>query len=827
MPNLANNRTRKNTLNFTPSKAYWLSGHGGEPNDGRTFIVPPGCIIVVKVTPGEYSYVYNDYAKKLSSMDKNKLKDPLKNTNYLIQNFGSIAIFKPGDNCPLFNYYLLACFPASTVNYSKGVFEKFSSGCNNLGSGVIDIDNIIKPYADIVPITDINIDTYTANLYEKSEYPTKEKIQSEIAKFSSEISLPSTSLQKFSSLVEKLDSVLDVNQKTLCETLGKGVYYNFICRYRGKETNVLYGNVLTNTEGHRHSSVKGIEELGGTQVNTLRLIRNRIAEAETRRKGLLRNYYTSPEYLATNMIDYSNLKFNSPSDLYSLFNKLKEHPQLRGLVLIKIKNIENYRGEFTVDELVNYVDSAGNSPLSIAVAYQFPDLIFPLILLGAKTDILVNGKTLMDLAINTNNPIIVEKLKLYMNKTRSELLKIQRDENQIELKRANMFKYSMDLYIIILSKQSERALSILKNLDDYRGQFTIDEIVNYLSTSGETPLSAAIETNQKELILHLMMLGAKTEIIVKGKPLLELTENEETRNELLKYLGKTPAELKDVYYKEQKGKTARNLKQPINWLGTKFTQKNTSQNIIDFDDFESILFFRITTSIRGSTTIEDLLKLIKQINNSNFNETLARKSRYKYISSKNNIINFNNPYGNYGEETGATPLWLAVKYNKSELIKPLLQAGANTEVVVSGQTLLEIAKEPVASLLRRYSKKTPAEINLLNKQDANAAAAAKKAEEEKTAAAAAQKAGEEKAAAAAEKEKQIIKLLSYYAISREQKDALHIKLTVFTIKQINAKIQTFLDKNAQVAANLAAKEKKKGILGFFGLGRTRRRTRKN
>jgi len=822
MPNLAKNRSYKNTVNFMPSKAYWLSGHGGEPNDGSTFVVPPGCIIVVKVTPGEYSYVYNDYAKKLSSMDKNKLKDPLKNTNYLIQKFGSIAIFKPGDNCPLFNYYLLACFPASTVNYSKGVFEKFSSGCNNLGSGVIDIDNITKPYADIVPITDINIDTYTANLYEKSEYPTKEKIQSEIAKFSSEISLPSTSLQKFSSLVEKLDSVLYVNQKTLCETLGKGVYYNFICRYRGKETNVLYGNILTNTEGHRHSSVKGIEELGGTQANTLRLIRNRIAEAETRRKGLLRNYYTSPEYLATNI-----LKFNSPSDLYSLFNKLKEHPQLRGLVLIKIKNIENYRGEFTIDELVNYVDSAGNSPLSIAVAYQFPDLILPLILLGAKTDILVNGKTLMDLAINTNNPKIVEKLKLYMNKTRSELLKIQRDENQIELKRANMFKLSMDLYIIILSKQSERALSILKNLDDYLGQFTIDEIVNYLSTSGETPLSAAIETNQKELILPLMMLGAKTEVIVKGKPLLELTENEETRNELLKYLSKTPAELKDMYFKEQRGKTARNLKQPTNWLGKRYTQKNISQNILDFDGFESILFFRITSSIWGSTTIEDLLKLIKQINNSNFNETLARKSRYKYISSKNDIINFNNPYGRYGEEIGATPLWLAVKYNKNELIKPLLQAGANTDVVVGGKTLLDIAQEPAASLLRRYSKKTPAEINLLNKQDANAAAAAKKAEEEKAAAAAAQKAEEEKAAAAAEKEEQISKLLSYYDISAAQKDALRIKLDSFTIEQIKTKIQTFLDKNTALAANLAAKEKKKGILGFFGLGRTCRRTRKN
>ena len=832
MPSLDNLRSRKNKpTNFTPSKAYWLSGHGGERSDGSTFTVPPGCVIVVKVSPGEYSYVYNDYVKKISSMDKNKLKDPLQNTNYLIKNFGSIAIFKPGDECPLFYYYLLACFPAGTDQSSQGVvFEKFSSGCNNLGSGVIDIDNITLPYANIIPIYDINIDRYTADLFEKSEYPTREKIQSEIAKVPSEISLSSTPLQKFNSLVDKLDSVFRIDQKTLCETLGKGVYYNFICRYRGKVTNVLYGNVLTNIEGHSHSSVKGIEELGRTQGNTFRLIRNRIAEAETRRKGLLRNYYTSNEYKPSNEYKRLSKEFKSPRDLYSLIYEFLTYRDKKDDLLAKINNIEKYRGKFTVDELVNYVDPNGTTPLSLAVAYNLPEVIFPLILLGAKTDILVNGQSLMEIATMNFSDKIFDLLKLYSNKTRSELIQIQQDEEK------RTFQSNMDLYIMILEK-NKKTLHILKNLDKYRGEFTVDELVNYNLSGKETPLSAAIETNQKELILPLIMLGAKSDIILKGKSLLDFTRNQETRDELLKYLGKTPAELKDMYNKEHRAKTARNLEAPTNWLRNRRTQKNTSQkntsqNILDFDTLESSLFFFIKMSTWGRTKIEEVLKMIKKINNTNFNESLARKSNYQFISSKNDIINFNNPNGGYSEEIGATPLWLAVKYNKNELIKPLLQAGANTDVVVGGKTLLDIAQEPAASLLRKYSKKTPAEFNLLNKQNANAAAAeaAQKAEDEK--AAAAQKAENEKAAAArllaAEKEEQISKLLSYYDISAAQKDALRIKLDSFTIEQIKTKIQTFLDKNTALAANLAAKEKKKGILGFLGFGRrTRRRTRKN
>ena len=79
---MANLRSRKNKpVNFTPSKAYWISGHGGEPNDGSTFTVPPGCIIVVKVSPGEISYGYERIAVNL---DVDKLKDPIRNSNYLI-----------------------------------------------------------------------------------------------------------------------------------------------------------------------------------------------------------------------------------------------------------------------------------------------------------------------------------------------------------------------------------------------------------------------------------------------------------------------------------------------------------------------------------------------------------------------------------------------------------------------------------------------------------------------------------------------------------------------------------------------------------------------
>ena len=46
MPTLANLRSRKTAnVNFKPSTAYWIAGHGEEPNYNNTFKVPPGCVI--------------------------------------------------------------------------------------------------------------------------------------------------------------------------------------------------------------------------------------------------------------------------------------------------------------------------------------------------------------------------------------------------------------------------------------------------------------------------------------------------------------------------------------------------------------------------------------------------------------------------------------------------------------------------------------------------------------------------------------------------------------------------------------------------------------
>ena len=130
--------------------------------------------------------------------------------------------------------------------------------------------------------------------------------------------------------------------------------------------------------------------------------------------------------------------------------------------------------------------------------------------------------------------------------------------------------------------------------------------------------------------------------------------------------------------------------------------------------------------------------------------------------------------------------------NKIRLIKPLLKAGANASVVVEGKTLSQIASPAAMAELSKYTGKSPSEINAMDELI---------------------------------KEEAISKLLNYYEIPATQKDALRIKLVSFTIEQINAKLQTFLDKNAALARNLAAKEKKKGILGFFGLGRTQRRSK--
>ena len=489
MPTLANLRSRRNkAVNFTPSKAYWISGHGAEPNDGRTFTVPPGCIIVVKVTPGELSYVFLDYEKQLSSMDKDKLKDPLKNTNYLIDNFGSIVIFKPGDQCPVFYYELVACFPSG--DYKK---------CNTFGSGIIDIDTIISNQAELLNIPeDADISSYIANLYEKSIYPTKQQIQEALAKLTLPLEENSwksyTHIQKMHWILDKIKKLWEVDQSSICNNLGTGVYYNFICRYRGKETNDVYNysSGVNNSHGRHHSAVRGIANIRGkNKLKNRLLILNRIAEAETRRKRLLANYYTSNEFKQKQSSKEQNKEPINKGRQYSIAKAISARN-----MPVKKNWLEEKREEKNENEFVKH---------------KFVPSIFKI-----------------------NDGMEPRDLYSYISKAYSSNT------------------YQINQIIEIIDKLASTKNRIFANeIINYTEDLTNSEYGMTSIDRGKTPLWQAIDRGLTELILPLLKAGADTSIIINGKTIFDISYSPKIRPILEKYAGKSPNEIRTMINTEK------------------------------------------------------------------------------------------------------------------------------------------------------------------------------------------------------------------------------------------------------------------------------------
>ena len=141
-------RTHKNTIiDFTPSKAYFIGGHGSEgglttENRGNkkikhldSFIVPKNCVIVSKAHPGEarLGQAMNTNLRNLCFLDEDILKDPIQYSNEIINAVGSVKIFKEGDVCPNYSYTLSSHYPEF---FNKNVTQIIG----NL-SGVLDLEN--------------------------------------------------------------------------------------------------------------------------------------------------------------------------------------------------------------------------------------------------------------------------------------------------------------------------------------------------------------------------------------------------------------------------------------------------------------------------------------------------------------------------------------------------------------------------------------------------------------------------------------------------------------------------------------------------------------
>jgi len=275
-----------NNANSFEKRAYWISGHGLDPESRETFTVPAGCTIVVKATPGESTYIPEKLLRKLCKSNPKKLKNPLHYIPYIIKQFGSVIIYKEGEECPNFEYTLKNCFPGE-INSVKDNYAL----CSEFGSGVMDIDRISKfkrnckdSYIDtssINCITDV-IDTILS-LYTNSVYPTIEDLEQIISEDSKYLlTLRGTYIDLQKRVFETIDPYTFIKQEDLCNKLS-GVYYNFVCRYRPKVSDKVYSNPnFPNNNPHQQILNKNVKN-----TNAFELLRERIGEAELKRKKLL------------------------------------------------------------------------------------------------------------------------------------------------------------------------------------------------------------------------------------------------------------------------------------------------------------------------------------------------------------------------------------------------------------------------------------------------------------------------------------------------------------------------------------------------------------
>jgi hypothetical protein len=304
-------------MSFTPTNAYAILAHGGEGHD--TFTVPDNCIIVVKSKPGmlEPQQLYEKNLAPLITSTKETVeiyKNPLNHIPKIIEDFGSVAIFKPGDKCPNFIY-----------DFQEEIIEKGDTYVSQCTFGtlklplpeeernldIIKFQNILEVLTQFTGIYD-NIPTlndyfkYTLRLStvpKLKDFRTKEHV--------------SSGFVKAPIMFLNMGPILSMTQTQLLDIDGSGkarrpgVYYNFACRnldselYKPYSINVPDPNnpgklkvkypmnrnepamVLQNWVLNTKSKEPGVNN---ANIHSMRheLLKRAVGEAETKRKQYIR-----------------------------------------------------------------------------------------------------------------------------------------------------------------------------------------------------------------------------------------------------------------------------------------------------------------------------------------------------------------------------------------------------------------------------------------------------------------------------------------------------------------------------------------------------------
>ena len=263
-------------VDFHPLHSYVMMGHGHNGID--TFIVPPDCMVITKAKRG--GLILGDdfiqYINAMTQMRVNSLLHPLQHIPELIQNFGALRIYYPGDECPNFVYHL---FPFNKTQLNDTKFYI------NEGQGGIIPVSLLKPIQyKINTLHPRFTREIIVELYEDSIYPNMHAIDLFIDRIN-----PSATI---TDVLDALDAshITWIDQRTLCN-MHRGIYYNFVCRMDIEHNNTYY-----NTKG-LHTAIKQFNAFSnnpGVREIQLEHIANGL-----HRKQYLRNYYESNNFKRT------------------------------------------------------------------------------------------------------------------------------------------------------------------------------------------------------------------------------------------------------------------------------------------------------------------------------------------------------------------------------------------------------------------------------------------------------------------------------------------------------------------------------------------------
>lgn len=305
--------SKKSTNAFKPSNAYYIMGHGDIVSE--TFIVPENCIVVVKVAEGESFFQTDEYISLMCKMDISILKDPIKKKAELVKALGSIAIYPPGATCPNFNYSVIDTI--KTPSFSV---------LSELGSGVTDLEQFKNDESKCA--LDVEYKRYTSNTsrrfnemkkrknideikkiildaYQYSSYPTPQEVEIEIDK------IINNNITDINDIINEMkeNPLFRPTQKDLCQKIGKGVFFNFVCRPNNALKSMIKFDIYHN--GNKYSitnrlkqSVSGLLTLQNSyepfqSANNIRTYSetvkyNKLKKAEANLELALKEYNSQP-----------------------------------------------------------------------------------------------------------------------------------------------------------------------------------------------------------------------------------------------------------------------------------------------------------------------------------------------------------------------------------------------------------------------------------------------------------------------------------------------------------------------------------------------------